>query len=73
MLHIRRLEDGNVTASFPLPVRSRPVFLPRLAQMAYTPDGERLVTSPANTTALVWDWKRFPIAEEIGSGNTPAG
>jgi WD40 repeat protein len=32
--------------------------------VAFTPDGERLVVSHADATALVWDWRQFPVMEE---------
>jgi WD40 repeat protein len=32
--------------------------------VAFTPDGERLVVAHADATALVWDWRKFPVMEE---------
>jgi WD40 repeat protein len=32
--------------------------------LAFTPDGDRIVAAQADTTALVWDWRRFSIANE---------
>ncbi len=115
-LHVRRLEDGEVLASFPLDgepkdAYSHPVtgmvFSPdgeklavaspsgregwridvydagtgrleaRIEQdaslwfhspgslsLAFTPDGDRIVAAQADTTALVWDWRRFSIADD---------
>jgi WD40 repeat protein len=32
--------------------------------VTFTPDGERLVVCHADTTALIWEWRRFLIDEE---------
>ena len=32
--------------------------------LSFTPEGDRIVATQADTTALVWDWRRFSIAND---------
>jgi hypothetical protein len=65
-------ESHAVRPGFP-PLRSvqpRPPDLPAQiehgggSRLAFTPDGERIVVAHDDTTALVWEWKRFLVADD---------